>query len=140
METTESRTNYAFKFYDANDKLIDQLYGPGDIGIWLGGPYSPYYAVIIPVSFEEMSQKRNPELLTRTLRIPLDEKGALNEAASEEIAMYEAEDLRDAKELAIELGCDYIYWIEWDVARVISVIKIDDTDTEDIEYYYLTED
>jgi hypothetical protein len=59
------------------------------------------------------------------------------ESASEEIVMYEAEDLEDAKELAEELGCEYMYWIEWDGARVISVIKTDDPDSEAIEYYYL---
>jgi hypothetical protein len=139
MEPTKNRTNFAFRFYDEYNKLIDNLDGPGDIGIWLGGPDSPFYAAIIPGSFEEASRERNPELLTRTIRIPLDKEGVKQENASEEAVLYEAEDLEDAKELARQLGCEYIYWIEWVVARVISVINSDDPDSEAMEYYYLTD-
>jgi hypothetical protein len=139
METTENRTNYAFRFYNEYDKLIDTLEGPGHIGNWLGGPDSPFYAAILPTSFEEVSRERNPELLTKTIRIPLDEKGRPKETASEEFVLYEAEDLEDARELAMDLGCDYIYWIEWVVARVISVIDPADPDSEVMEYYFLTD-
>ncbi len=139
METTENRTNYAFRFYNEYEKLIDQLEGPGDIGIWLGGPDSPFYAAIISCSFEDASRERNPELLTRTIRIPLDKEGVKQENAGEEAVLYEAEDLEDAKELARQLGCEYIYWIEWDTARVISVINTDDPDSEAVEYYYFTD-
>lgn len=139
METTENRTNYAFRFYNEYDKLIDTLEGPGNIGNWLGGPDSPFYAAILPTNFEEVSRERNPELLTKTIRIPLDEKGRLKETANEEFVLYEAEDLEDARELAMDLGCDYIYWIEWEVARVISVIDPTDPDSEVLEYYFLTD-
>ena len=140
MKTTEDKTNYAFRFYDVYDKLIDQLDGPGDIGIWLGGPDSPFYAAIIPANFEDASVYRNPELLTKTIRLPLDENGRPMESASEEIVMYEAEDIEDAKELAKELGCDYIYSIEWDVCRSIALVEVNDPESEPIDYYYLTHD
>ena len=140
MEEHKDKTNYAFRFYNEYDKLIDQLDGPGDIGLWLGGPDSPFYAAIIPARFGEASVYRNPELLTKTIRIPLDEEGNPKESASEEIVMYEAEDIEDAKELAKDLGCDYIYSIEWDVSRFIAIVDVNDPESEHIDYYYLTHD
>jgi hypothetical protein len=136
METKETRLNFAFRFYDESGRLIDKLDGPGHIGYWLGGPDSPFYAAIMPVSFEKVISRRNLELVTKTVRLPLDEKGNPLESESEVIAMYEAEDIEDAKELAKDLGCEYIYWIEWDCSRFISVIYQDDPDSEYTEFYY----
>lgn len=123
METTEDRTNFAFRFYNDKNELIDKLDGPGDIGSWLNEEDAPISAAIIPGSYDEAVLLGKPGIIARTVRTPIGDKWQEIPEKSDECILYETGNILDAIALAKELGSDYIYWICWGEDRIIAVVE-----------------
>lgn len=125
MKNLEQYLNYAFEIYDHDGKLFDKIEGPGHNGNWLSQPNSPCEAAIIPVPSQTVEGKVERDVCYRVVRIPLDEIGKEKVAGKEEMFLFEARSEQEAKQLARELNCDYMYWSEWDGCRVIVIISVD---------------
>ena len=144
MKNLKQYLNYAFEINDENGNLIDKLYGPGELCLWLSDPEaSPMFAAIIPATYEAMVAYRDKSLFKKVVRIPIDKDGNETLSGKDDLVLYDAKNEKDAKDLARQAGCDYMYWSEWDGARVMVII---DTDSHEewqkgnFEPYYLEED
>ena len=143
MKNLKQYLNYGFEIYNENGGQIDKIYGPGEIGFWLLNPdESPMFAAIIPAPYEKAIIHRDKNLFNKIIRIPLDEKGNEIKSGKEEMVLFNAKNEQDAKELAQESGCDYMYWSEWDPARVMVIIDVkskEEWHKSNYETYYFDE-
>ena len=127
MTDLKQYLGFAFEINDENGNQIDKIYGPGELCLWLQDPgASPMCAAIIPAPYEAIVAFRDKILFKRVVRIPLDREGNELPAERDEIALYEARDEQDARELAVQAGCDYMYWSVWDVARIMVIVGLSD--------------
>lgn len=138
MNKLEQYLNFAFEIYGHDGKMIDKIKGPGDLGDWIGSPYSASELAIIPFPFQKLTGEIYLENLYRVVRIPLDEKKNELGKGKEEMILYEAESEQEAKRFARELGCEYMYWSAWDEARYIVIVNVssDDSYTESDDAFF----
>jgi hypothetical protein len=144
MTDLKQYLNYAFEINDENGNQIDKIYGPGELCLWLSDPEaSPMFVAIIPAPYEIVAAFRDKCLFKKVIRIPLDKDGNEKLTEKDEIVLYEAKTEKDAKELARQAGCDYMYWSEWDGARVMVIVDADCNDEwtkGNFEAYHIDED
>jgi len=125
MKELNQYLNYAFEIYDHEGNLIDKIDGPGDIGGWLCTPNSPNEAAIIPIPYKRVDGMLDKDRCFIVIRIPLDEQNKEISDQKEEMFLYEAESEQEAKQIARDLACSYIYWSEWDGNRLIAIISVE---------------
>ena len=144
MTDLKQYLNYAFEINDENGNQIDKIYGPGEIGLWLLNPeVAPMFAAIIPASYATAISHRDKDSFKKVVRIPLDIKGNEIETGKEDMVLFDAKNDQDAKDLARETGCEYLYWSEWDGGRVMVIVDVDNDDEwpkGNFEPYYVEED
>ena len=141
MKNLKKYLKYAFEILDESGKQIDKIDGPGEIGYWLKNPeLSPDYIAILPATYETAISKREKNLLYKTVRIPLDDNWNELEGGKEEMVLFDAKNEQEAKALATELGCKYMYWSEWDGTRVMLIVDVENKEkwnkVEYETYYY----
>ncbi len=125
MKNLEQYLNYAFEIYDQKGKMIDRIKGPGDIGRWLCTPNSPIEVAIFPVPYDTVINKLEKDRCFKVIRIPQDDQSRENTSQKDEMILYEAKSEKEAKQLAKDFGCSYIYWSEWDGNRLIAIISVE---------------
>lgn len=122
----------AFEIYDRHNALLDTIDGPGDIGSWLPDPDAPMEVAIIPAPYGEGVKRVKPDEILKVYRIPIDENDNNKEPEKEAIFLYMPPSKDKALALARELGCDFMYWSEWDGVRTLYMVEL----KSDVHFVY----
>jgi hypothetical protein len=128
MTKMQKNTNVQFEIYDLNGNLLEKLDGPGDIGVWISSPVSPFEMTILPIAFKRVKASDFKSDLYRVVRTRLsyDLNEVLDE--SDEIIMVADYTVEEVKELAKKMGCDHFYHIHWDADRYIFLFDLVEDD------------
>ena len=143
MKKLTKYLNYAFEIYAPSEELIDKIEKPGTMGNWLIDPFeSPDQVAIIPAPYDKEVGFISQDLLYKVLRIPLDNNGVEMQEKVEKIFLCEVHQVEETKELAKQLGCEYIYYSAWDNNRIMVIIPTEPCtniykDPEKVIYYDL---
>jgi len=121
MKKLKQFANYAMELH-LNEDDVNKIYGPGEIFSCLLSPNAPFHVSIYPSEYNKSVKILGKENTCKLVRIPLDDMGNEKPENQEEIIMHFCNSLDEARSVARQLSCEYLYWSEWDGVRYLAII------------------
>lgn len=140
MKNLKPYINCTLEIFDESGKSLDKVDGPGDQFFMFQDPDAPMLFAILPAPFSEVAKIWEKSTVYKVKRTPLDDEFNELLPKTDELTMLFPESVDEAKALARKLNCDYIYWSEWDLERMLMVTDAHYNGSvwkdPSLEYYY----